>query len=345
VVGGGWGGRLSLDALVASSRYHPVAVADLRPAVREELAARYPGVAVFADHDSLLAAGLDLDVLCVSTFPPSHEEVTLDALGAGGLAGLLVEKPLGHTAGSGARILAAVRDAGLPLAVPHNMLTSATGRRLLAEVRDGAVGDVETVEIAHRGWDLVNAGIHWLQFALTLLAPRRVRRVLAATDRTTRTFRDGMQVETAMVTSLDLGDGVRVVLHTGDDTAVTPGHEVDYRIHGTAGRLTFHGWEPGFVRHAAATGPERVTPDPLPVTGHQAHLERLAAEIAAGTSDLTVADRSLDALEAIEAAYLSARLGCRVDLPLADFRPPPPVSWDPGTPYDGTGGGRDGRAL
>jgi hypothetical protein len=44
-------------------------------------------------------------------------------------------------------------------------------------------------------------------------------------------------------------------------------------------------------------------------------------------------------------AYLSARYGCEVRLPLEDFQPPQSNEWQPGEPYAGQGGGRDGRKL
>ena len=44
VVGGGMGGKLSLDALQASGRYDLLAAADLRADVRRALAERYPGI-------------------------------------------------------------------------------------------------------------------------------------------------------------------------------------------------------------------------------------------------------------------------------------------------------------
>jgi len=71
----------------------------------------------------------------------------------------------------------------------------------------------------------------------------------------------------------------------------------------------------------------------------------LAGQIDAGQPDYTIPESSLAALELCEAAYLSSRHRCRIDLPLSSFKPPPPSDWQPGQPYSGTGGGRDGRKL
>ena len=102
VVGGGFGGRLSLDALAASERFELGAACDLRADVRTQLERDYPGLNVYPDYQTMFRH--PTDVVCVSTYPPSHEEVTLDALKLD-LKGILVEKPLGHTAASGRRIL------------------------------------------------------------------------------------------------------------------------------------------------------------------------------------------------------------------------------------------------
>lgn len=89
----------------------------------------------------------------------------------------------------------------------------------------------------------------------------------------------------------------------------------------------------------------RHLPPEARLTGHAKYLHDLAGMIATGDRDYSGAERSVAALEVCEAAYLSARLGCNVTLPLGQFVPPQPSGWEPGSPYDGRGGGRDGRQL
>jgi hypothetical protein len=67
--------------------------------------------------------------------------------------------------------------------------------------------------------------------------------------------------------------------------------------------------------------------------------------IHAGRPDYTIPESSLLALEIIEGAYLSSRERCKVTFPVDRFESPPPSDWDPGMPYSGSGGGRDGRKL
>ncbi len=340
VIGGGAGGQLSLNALAQSPLFELVAAADLRPDVCAMLREKYPGLQTFANHRALFDA-VKVDVVCVSTFPPSHEEVTLDALDRLPLRGIVVEKPLGHTAASGKRLLDAIKARNLPMATPHNLLALATPLEIIDRVKNGDIGELKLVEIQCLKWDIINAGIHWLNFFITLTQNDPITHVLAAADKTTRTYRDGMQVETVAVTSAQTVSGIRVVMHTGDDIEVNvPGKDTVFRLIGTQGIIEFYAWEPGYRFNN-----EWIVPPAFPVSGHRRHLENLAAMIENGTTDYAIPDSSLRALEVVEAAYLSARHGCRVNFPLSDFVPPALNDWQPGEPYSGEGGGRDGRKL
>src|SRR5438552_15138442 len=89
VVGAGRGGQLSMAALTASERFELVAVADLRADARQDIARLYPTIRTFPSHHELFAQ-CPVDVVCVSTYPSSHQQVALDAL-ALPLQGILVE--------------------------------------------------------------------------------------------------------------------------------------------------------------------------------------------------------------------------------------------------------------
>ena len=193
VVGGGAGGTLSLEALHQSARFELVAMADLDPAVCEQARQRFPQIQTYSSHEALFAA-TPTDVVCVSTYPPSHEAVALAAL-ALPLKGILVEKPLGHTAASGRRILTTIQAHGLPMAVPHGLLVSATPLQIIARVQQGEIGALKLVEIQNTRWDIINAGIHWLNFFVRLTGNEPMDHVMALCEASTRTFRDGMQVE------------------------------------------------------------------------------------------------------------------------------------------------------
>ncbi|WP_227013653.1 Gfo/Idh/MocA family protein [Paenibacillus psychroresistens] len=346
VVGGGQGGRLSMHALSVSEHFELVAIADLRPEVCEQLKLTYPGIATFATHQEMFAE-CPTDVVCVSTFPPSHEEVTMDALKLP-LKGILVEKPLGHTAQSGRRILEAIRSHNIPIAVPHGLLVRKTPIEIIRRVAAGEIGELKLVEIQNTKWDIINAGIHWLHFFVMLTGNEPLSYVMAQCETSTHTYRDGMQVETTAVTYAQTQSGIRVIMNTGDDVLINrAGKDTLFRIIGTKGQIEFWGWENGYMlmneKHAATT---HIIPDEFETTGHQRHLENMAAMIDSGVNDYSMAESSLSALEIVEAAYLSSRSNSKVTFPFDEFIVPVQDEiWIAGIPYDGKAVGRDGRKL
>ena len=353
VVGAGSGGTGSIRALAASPRYVLRGVADITPAARQRVADAHPGVALFADHRDALQA-LRPDVVCVSTWPPSHVAVARDALAAGSLRGLLLEKPIADTWRAGRKLVDELRRRDLPCVVPHGLIVSTQGRAVIEQVRDGALGALRLVWIECRGWDILNAGIHWLHFALQLVRGPFVE-VQCACDGSTRTYRDGMQVETVASLVVTAADGARIALHTGDEVPMSaPATGTMIRLVGSEGLIELPGWEPRYriVSARRTTGAEQarevqVTAGPQ---SHAVYLDQLADHVASGTPRWEQVERSLAALELCDAAYTSAREQRAVRLGagsgLRALAPAPAAhGWDPGRPYSGTGGGRDGRRL
>ena len=345
VVGAGMGGKGSMKGLLDSGRFWLLGVADWSPEAREWVQKTYPGTQTFSDHKTMFEQ-CQSDIVCVSTWPPTHLEVTRDALERP-LKGILVEKPLADVHRDGSEILAAIRDRNLPMAVPHGLLVLDHSRQILDLVHGGAIGELQLVEIQCRGWDIINAGIHWLNFAVALLESDPGDLVMATCDKSTCTFRDGMQVETLGVTYVQTRSGVRVVMNTGDYTRISEREKgVLFRILGSSGVIEFYGWESRYkIINASNPHGTTVEVDARGGSSHQRHLTNLANQIDREEVDYTVAKSSLGALEWVEAAYVAARHHCTVALPLSKFEPPGDNSWDPGRPYSGSGGGRDGRKL
>ena len=334
-----------MAALHASDRFDLVAVADIDPQVCDALAQEYEGIRTFSSHEEMFAA-CPTDVVCVSTWPPSHEAVTLDALRLP-LKGILVEKPLGHTHASGMRILDAIKRKRLPMAVPHGLVSLRAPLDIIRRVQRGEIGDLQLMEIQCAQWDIINAGIHWLHYFVTLTGCEPMDHVMALCESSTRTYRDGMQVETTAVTYAQTRSGIRVVMQTGDEVAVNrAGKGILFRIVGTAGQIEYWPWGNEFhMLNAEFPRGSLIRLDEFAGTNHQRHLEHLASMIDSGELDYAVPESSLVALEIVEGAYISSRHRCRVTFPLDEFEPPDAPKWDPGIPYSGAGGGRDGRKL
>lgn len=345
VVGGGFAGRLALDALVASPRFVPVAVADNDPDTRTRLRVDFPTIAVYEDYASMYASQ-HADVVCIST-PPAHHEAPAVAAVELRPRGIIVEKPIGHRTDSAARILAAIEQAQIPVMVPHGLVVQATAREVVERVQSGEIGELELIEIRTRRWDILSAGIHWLQLCVRLMAPDAVDHVLAICESSTRTYRDGLQVETTAVTYVEATSGLRIVMVSGDDVRTkSPDDLARFRLVGSAGQIEMAVFVEGYwLQNAQEPTGKYIEPPPLPGSAHQRIFEMLADQIDRGVPDYTLARESMTALTICEAAYVSSRHRCKVTFPFADFVPSALNDWDPGQPYDGFGGGRDGRRL
>jgi hypothetical protein len=87
-------------------------------------------------------------------------------------------------------------------------------------VHGGEIGRLELVGIESNRWGIINAGIHWLNFFVALVDNEPLESVIATCDRSTHTYRDGMQAETLAVTYATTPSIVRVVIQTGDEIAI-----------------------------------------------------------------------------------------------------------------------------
>ncbi len=345
VVGAGTGGMLSARALLASPRFELVGVADTSAEALARLGAdEFAEVAKFGSYQEMFAA-VAADVVCVSTYAPTHLEIAKAAMDLP-VKGILVEKPLGDSTAAGSEVVELARSRRVPLVVPHGLMARDAPLEVIAEVHKDAVGALRVVEMECTGWDILNAGIHWAQYFIALAHPAVPTRVLCACDATTRTYRDGFQVETEAVTLVTCGQGARLVLHTGD---YVPMARDDVpclmRIIGDEGYIEYGAWRDDYRLVSARAGERAVSVVPSEVTGHRRHLEHLADLISNGALDYDVPGSSVRALEVVEAAYLSNRTGAAIDLPMAASPVPAPTDWDPGVPYGGVGGGRNGRQL
>ena len=333
--------------LTDSVNYDFVAACDLKPKVRADLDAQYPGIRTFASATEMLTE-CPADVVCVSTFPPSHLPLAREAM-ATRLKGILVEKPLGDSYSAGVEVIKSVRKAGIPMVVPHGLHVAKHSVEILARVHGGEIGELELVEIEYGRWDIINAGIHFYNFFVLLTRSDPIESVIAICDKSTRTYRDGMQVETEAVTYAQTRGGVRLVGQSGDDIKVM-GHDkpgsMQFRIIGSKGMIKFWGWQSAYhIRNATYPNGRHFEIKQNPKSGHQLHLENLARMIKNGETDFSGPESSLATLEICDAAYKSSRFGCRVDIPLADFEFPKDNGWLPGEPWSQALGGRNGRRL
>jgi predicted dehydrogenase len=174
VVGFGYWGPNFVRVLRSLPDCTLVGVADVRAEARAAATAMHPGLATFADLDSLLAAGLDACV--VATPASSHFELGTRLLTAG--VDILVEKPLALKVDDGQR-LADLGDARNRVVMVGHLLEYHPGLVQFRDlVRSGELGDLHYLYTTR-----VNLGkVRAAESALWDLAPHDVSAIRFLTD-------------------------------------------------------------------------------------------------------------------------------------------------------------------
>jgi predicted dehydrogenase len=178
----GLGGMGELHASNAVELGHEVAGADVAPEMRDAFAAQFDAP-VYADHESLLGAGVDAVV--ITTPNAYHAPAAVAALEAD--VPVLCEKPLADSLSAAREIEAAAHESGAFCMVGFNNRFSAAAE-IVTDLREaGRLGEIRHVEtgwVRRRGipglgtWftkkelsgggALIDIGVHALDFGLHL---------------------------------------------------------------------------------------------------------------------------------------------------------------------------------
>jgi predicted dehydrogenase len=126
------------------------AVADTDP----ERRAQFPGVAAFADADSLIRSGL-VDAVLIATPHYHHTPAGVAALRAG--LHVLMEKPISVHLADGETLLAAHRNPRQVFAAMLNQRTDPAYRKLRALITAGDLGEIRRVNWIVTNWFRTNA--------------------------------------------------------------------------------------------------------------------------------------------------------------------------------------------
>ena len=213
LVGYGVGGRYFHAPFVAAAKDVQLAgVVTRSPDRRAELAADFPAVPAYDSLAELLAAGVD--AVTITTPPQTRRALVLEAVAAG--VPTIADKPFAPDAAGGRELVAAARDAGVPLNVFHNRRWDADIRTLAAVLRGGELGELwgvesrmeqanaATLEVGPDAGLLRDLGSHLVDQVLWLLGPARC--VYAELDHLDL---DGGRTDCRFTVSLTHASGVR----------------------------------------------------------------------------------------------------------------------------------------
>jgi predicted dehydrogenase len=144
LIGAGQIARQHLACLRELPGVEVAAVCDLSPAAAECAAERHGVRSWFTDHRAMLEQ-VRPDVVHVTTPPPSHFRLAMDALEAG--AHVVVEKPATATFGELEALCRRARELGRALTEDHNYLFNRATREIARRVASGELGAVVHVEV------------------------------------------------------------------------------------------------------------------------------------------------------------------------------------------------------
>lgn len=145
VVGAGQIARQHLACLQEIPGVEVAGVCDLSRAVAECAAERFGVPASFTDYGAMLRT-VRPEVVHVTTPPPSHFRLALEALEAG--AHVIVEKPATATLAELEALAACARDRKRALVEDHNYLFNPATREIVRRIESGAFGAVVHVEVS-----------------------------------------------------------------------------------------------------------------------------------------------------------------------------------------------------
>lgn len=143
IAGFGWWGRHIAKRLIDHSTISVVAIIEPAKAVHEEIkAAGFDAL----DHIGDALKRDDVDAVVLTTPNPVHEEQVIACAAAG--KHVFCEKPLGLTAASARRSVAAVEEAGVQLGIGHERRFEPAMVSLKSAIVDGSLGTIMHAEAA-----------------------------------------------------------------------------------------------------------------------------------------------------------------------------------------------------
>jgi predicted dehydrogenase len=152
IIGSGFARRVQIPSFQACENAKVVSIAS-GTLENARAAAEEFGVGHFTDDWRETVSREDVDLVCVTTPPKLHREMTLFAIEKG--KGVLCEKPMAMNVAEAEEMTAAARDAGVITAIDHELRYLDGRRKAYAFLRDGAIGVVRhakyNVRAGYRG--------------------------------------------------------------------------------------------------------------------------------------------------------------------------------------------------
>lgn len=313
------------EAFASDERCELVGCADIVEENRLAFADAFglPAANTFADYEVLLDE-LEPDIVSVAVPPSIHEPIVVGCAQSGVVDAIHCEKPMADS-WAGAQAMAQVcwrHDVQLTINRQRRFGRPFTEAKHLVD--DGAIGDLERVEIA---WgDFYDTGAHTVDLAGMFAGDQPAEWVLAGLDYRDEDVRFGAHQENQMWAQWRYENGVYGVLSTGLGADFIDGALL---LRGTTGELAIDVTDGPMLelRHAGERRAIDVDGESMHRTNdesddrygshlHDRAVQDLVRALETGEESTVSARRGLNTAEIIFAGYESVRRRGRVDLPL-----------------------------
>ena len=320
-----------------------VALCDIYPEKAEAMKEKYKlkDCEIFADHKSMLASGLRIDVVHVCTPPYVHSSISIDSMDAG--CNVLCEKPMAASVEECRKMLDCEKKNGVVLGIIAQNRFRNGVYKLKKLLDSGLAGKVCFAEVesawwrAHSYYDLwwrgtwekegggptLNHAVHHIDM-LNWMMGREPSGVIAMLS---NVMHDNAEVEDISVACVKYGDNsmariLSSVIHHGEEQGITLQCEkakiaVPFDVKAEVGQAN------GFPKEGGNTALiKEITeyynsiPD-LKYEGHTGEIDNYLSAIETGTRPLITGEDGMRTIELITAIYAAGITKRQVEMPIS----------------------------
>jgi predicted dehydrogenase len=316
IVGTGRIAKFHITGYKADPRFKVVALADVREDAANEFKKTH-GLAdakIYTDYRQMLAQE-KLDVVSLCLWPHLHVE-SVRACVAAGIPAVHCEKPIAANWGEALDVAAAVKGTKTQLTINHQRRLEPSYARARELIVAGYIGTLERIEV-YVHINLLDMGTHIMDIMMMLNGQSPTKWVMAQTD--TREVRAwfGVPFEFATTAEIRFENGVRALLHSGDDCGMPI---FGIRAIGSTGMIELQGETSiramQFGRGVWEVPSPGVFADTANNDGMRAVLDDIVGGLEQGRRPSLGVANALQTAEAIFAIFESSRRGARIDMPL-----------------------------
>ena len=311
IIGCGRMGKVHAKGYASEPRCRVVALADLEPGKAEEIgAANGFEATVHTDYKEMLSAAQP-DLVSICLWTKQHLPAIRDCIEAG-VGAVHCEKPMAPSWSEAQEIARIARAAGARLTFGHQRRFSPSYAKARDVLHGGRLGELERIE-AFNPANILDWGTHIVDLIHMYNRETPAQWVLGQVDaRDVKKWFD-VPFEFAALASVRFQNGVRAVIHSGDDK------EIDIGIRLIARRGVIEAIGENKLRileyGKGAWEAEEFAADHMPIA-LRGVVTNLIDTLDSGREAELSLDRALRATEVIFAVYESCRRRARIDLPL-----------------------------